>query len=169
MTVPTSPSRSAYTFRAAGRQDLPLLRRWLRTPEVLRWWGDAEEQEALLREDFDEPAMMMRIVALHGRPFAYAQDYEVHAWPQPHFAHLPPGSRAIDSFIGEPDMIGRGHGAAYLRCLAERLKAEGAPVVAIDPDQSNWRARRAYERAGFCGDAVVETAAGPAVLMIFEG
>ena len=57
-----------------------LFRRWLRTPEVLRWWGDAEEQEALLQEDLDQPAMVMRIVSFAGRPFAYAQDYEVHVW-----------------------------------------------------------------------------------------
>jgi hypothetical protein len=37
--------------------------------------------------------------------------------------------------------------------------------VAIDPDASNLRARRAYVKAGFRGD----TAAGPAILMIFEG
>jgi hypothetical protein len=55
MTWPTSPDLTqvpAYAFRPAVGTDLPLLLRWLRTPEVLRWWGDAEEQEALLREDF---------------------------------------------------------------------------------------------------------------------
>ena len=66
-------------------------------------------------------------------------------------------------------MIGQGHGSGFLRLLAERLKDEGAPVVAIDPDVDNLRARRAYERAGFRGDTVVETAEGPAILMIFEG
>ena len=136
---------SAYAFRPAALQDLPLLQRWLRTPEVVRWWGNAEEQAVLLREDMDEPRMVMRIVSFEGRPFAYAQDYAVHVWRQRHFAHLPQGSRAIDSFIGEPDMIGRGHGSAYLKLLAERLRAEGAPVVAIDPDVDNLRARRAYE------------------------
>jgi aminoglycoside 6'-N-acetyltransferase len=160
---------SGYAFRPAVRQDLPLLRRWLSSPEVVRWWGNPQEQAALLRGDLDEPAMVMRMVCLEGSPFAYAQDYEVHAWPQPHFAHLPPGSRAIDSFIGEPDMIGRGHGSAYLRLLAQRLRGEGAPVVAIDPDCENLRARRAYEKAGFQGSTVVETGAGPAILMIFEG
>jgi aminoglycoside 6'-N-acetyltransferase len=164
-----SHHRLAYTFRPASREDLPLLRGWLRAPEVVRWWGDPVEQEKLLREDFDEPAMVMRIVAFGARPFAYAQDYEVHTWPQPHLAHLPRGARAIDSFIGEPDMIGQGHGVTYLRLLAERLRAEGAPAVAIDPDQDNLRARRANAKAGFKGETVVETAAGPAVLMLFEG
>ena len=165
----TSLSRSSYTFRPATWQNLPLLRIWLQTPEVGRWWGDPEEQAALLEEDLSEPRMVMRIVSFEGRPFAYAQDYAVHVWPQPHFNGLPEGSRAIDAFVGEPDMIGRGHGSAFLRLLAERLKAEGAPVVAIDPDADNFRARRAYERAGFRGDTVVKTAEGPAILMIFEG
>jgi aminoglycoside 6'-N-acetyltransferase len=164
---PRSANNSAYAFRPATWHDLPLLQHWLCTPEVVQWWGDPQEQAALLRGDLDEPAMVMRIVSFEGRTFAYAQDYEVHAWPQSHFAPLPAGSRAIDSFIGEPDMIGCGHGAAYLRLLAQRLRAEGAPVVAIDPDQHNLRARRAYAKAGFRGDTVVETGEGPAILMIF--
>jgi aminoglycoside 6'-N-acetyltransferase len=162
-------SSGDYAFRLVAREDLPLLQRWLRMPEVVRWWGNAEEQAALLCEDLDEPRMVMRIVSFGGRPFAFAQDYAVHIWPQPHFAALPVGSRAIDSFIGEPDMIGRGHGSAYLKLLAERLRAEGAPIVAIDPAVDNLRARRAYEKAGFSGSAVVASAQGPAVLMIFEG
>jgi aminoglycoside 6'-N-acetyltransferase len=164
-----SANGSPYAFRPAAREDLPLLLRWLRTPEVIRWWGDPQEQAALLRDDLDEPAMVMRIVSLAGRPFAYAQDYAVHAWPQPHFAHLPEGARAIDSFIGEAAMIGCGHGSIYLRLLAKRLLAEGAPVVAIDPDRDNFRARCAYAKAGFRGDTVVETEHGSAILMLFEG
>jgi len=162
-------SITGYAFRPTLRDDLPMLERWLRAPEVVRWWGDPDEQAALLQQDLDEPAMVMRIVSFAGRPFAYAQDYAVHSWPQPHFADLPTRARAIDTFIGEPDMIGRGHGGAYLRLLAERLRAEGAPVVAIDPDLDNVRAMRAYAKAGFCGSTVVDSAEGPAILMIFQG
>lgn len=146
--------RSPYAFRPVLRTDLPRLQRWLRTPEVARWWGDPAAQAALLEADLSEPRMVMRIVSFAGRPFAYAQDYAVHDFPQPHFDALPAGSRAIDAFVGEPDMIGRGHGAAFLRLLAERLTAEGAPVVAIDPGVDNARARHAYAKAGFRGDAV---------------
>lgn len=65
-------------------------------------------------------------------------------------------------------MIGRGHGKAYLSLLAERLCAEGAPLVAIDPAIDNFRARRAYEAAGFRFEALVATVAGLAALMIYE-
>jgi aminoglycoside 6'-N-acetyltransferase len=157
-----------YNFRPVTREDLPRLRQWLRSPEAVRWWGDPAGEEELLTQDLDDPRMTMRIVSFVGRPFAYAQDYEVHAWPQPHLAHLPPGTRAIDTFIGEPDMVGRGHGAAYLRLLAMRLIAEGAPAVAIDPDVDNLRAQRAYEKAGFRRGAIVNTAEGLSVLMTLE-
>ena len=65
-------------------------------------------------------------------------------------------------------MVGRGHGSAYLSLLAQRLCAEGAPLVAIDPAADNWRALRAYERAGFRFEARVETEAGQSALMIYN-
>jgi aminoglycoside 6'-N-acetyltransferase len=161
-------SAGTYTFRLATHADLPMLRRWLQVPEVVQWWGDPEEQEALITEDLDNPLMIGRIVSYAGRPFAYAQDYAVHSWPQPHFEGLPPGTRSIDSFIGERDMLGLGHGSGFLRALAQSLIDEGAPMVAIDPDVENHRARRAYAKAGFVGEEVVETGEGPAVLMLYK-
>lgn len=158
-----------YVFREMTAGDLPMIARWLATPEVIEWWGDPDEQYALVAGDLDNPDMAQWIVSFEGRPFAYAQAYQVHVWPQPHFAHLPQGSMAVDAFTGEPDMIDAGHGGVFLRALASRLRAEGAPVVAIDPDEDNLRARRAYARAGFVGDDVVETGEGPAVLMLFGG
>ena len=159
---------SLYSFRPATAQDLPRLRRWLYSPEVVRWWGNPREEFEVLRADLREPRMTMRIVYFRGRAFAYAQDYEVHAWPQAHLASLPAGSRAIDSFIGPPSMLGCGHGSRYLRLLAERLCAEGAPLVAIDPDINNRRARRAYQKAGFLGESPAATEAGSAILIVFD-
>jgi len=145
-----------------------MVARWLQTPEVVRWWGDPKEQLVLVTQDLDEPLMRQWIVEHAGRAFAYAQVYPAQAWPQPHLMRLPNGTAVIDAFIGEPAMLGRGHGSAFLRMLAEMLLAEGAPVVAIDPDRDNHRARGAYARAGFIGEEVVETAEGPAVLMLFS-
>lgn len=145
-----------------------MLRSWLETPQVVAWWGNADEQYALLDEDLANPLMTMLIVEVDRQPFAYAQHYDVGSWPQPHFADLPPGSRAIDAFVGEPDLLGVGHGGRFLRLLAERLLAAGAPRVAIDPDVDNPRARRAYARAGFREIGVRETGEGPAMVMVFE-
>jgi len=159
---------STYAFRPATRADLPMLRTWLATPDVVRWWGEPAEQYALLDGDLDEPLMTMLIVSLDGQPFAYAQHYDVRSWPQVHFASLPPGARAIDAFIGEPAMIGRGHGAAFLGALAEQIITGGAPLVAIDPDAANIRARKAYRNAGFKEREVIDTPEGEIILMIYQ-
>jgi len=55
-----------YTFRPATCADLPILREWLATPEVVRWWGEPAEQYALLEEALGDPLMVMRIVASSG-------------------------------------------------------------------------------------------------------
>jgi aminoglycoside 6'-N-acetyltransferase len=157
-----------YAFRPVSAEDLPMLRRWLESPQCRRWWGDPDGQYALLEEDLGNPLMRMRVVSHDGRPFAYVQDYDIGAWPQAHLAHLPPGTRAVDTFIGEPDMVGSGHGSAFLRLVAQQLIESGTPCVLIDPDPENLRARRAYARAGFVEDRQVQTPEGPAMLMIFK-
>jgi aminoglycoside 6'-N-acetyltransferase len=160
---------AAYSFRPAAFADVPMLRRWLETPEVRRWWGDPAEQQALIEEDLAGDIMTQLIVAVDGRPFAYAQHCQVHAWGESPFSYLPRGARAIDPFIGEPDLLGRGHGPAFLRLICEQMRAAGAPAIGIDPDADNHRARQAYRKAGFVGEEVVETVEGPAVLMLYAG
>jgi hypothetical protein len=56
------PDRSDRSFRPATVKDLSRLRRWLNSPEVLRWWDDPSEQFELLKGDLNEPLMTMRIV-----------------------------------------------------------------------------------------------------------
>ena len=157
-----------YHFRPFTRADLRITAGWLRTPEVIRWWGNPEREETLITQDLGEPLMQQWIVEHERRPFAYAQAYPVRAWPQPRLAHLPDGARVIDTFIGEPAMLGHGHAGRYLRLLAEMLLAEGASVVAIDPDLGNRRARRAFAHAGFVEEQAKQTGDGAAVLMLYR-
>ena len=154
----------SYGFRPMTEADKPLARRWLETPEVQDWWG-FPEGEVSLEEDLHSPDMTMWIVCFEDRPFAYIQDYDPHAWAMHHFAELPPGSRGIDQFIGEPDMIGLGHGSAFVRAHVDRLFAEGAPAVGVDPHPENLRAIRAYEKAGFVRGPIQDTEWGLSLLM----
>jgi aminoglycoside 6'-N-acetyltransferase len=105
---------AAYRFRPFTATDLAMSADWLRTPEVVRWWGEPSEQLALLTEDLDEPLMRQWIVEHADRPFAYAQAYEAHSWPQMHLAHFPIGTQVIDAFIGVPSMLEQGHGSGFL-------------------------------------------------------
>jgi aminoglycoside 6'-N-acetyltransferase len=154
-----------YAFRSVSASDLPLIRRWLATAEVMRWWGDPSEQYALVSGDLEHPDMDQFIVSLDEQPFGYIQSYPLSTWNQG-FGAQPAATRGIDQFIGEPDMIGCGHGSGFIRQFAEQLKQEGAPRVVTDPDPANIRAVRAYEKAGFERDRLVDTPDGPALLMV---
>src|SRR6476646_342007 len=110
----------AYAFHPMAREHLPMIRRWLKAPEVVRWWGDPDEQYPLVSGDLDHPDLDQFIAA-----------------------------RGIDQFIGEPDLIDRGHGSGFIRQFAGGLLASGIPRVVTDPDPDNARAVRAYTKAGF--------------------
>jgi aminoglycoside 6'-N-acetyltransferase len=156
----------AYAFRPMTAMDFEIIRRWLATPHVAQWWGDPREQFALISEDLDHPAMDQFIVSQSDRPFAYLQRYDPTAWPDTGFGEQPDGTRGIDQFIGEEEMVDRGHGSALIRLFVDRLLRSGVPRTVTDPDPRNARAIRAYEKAGFQKDRLVETPDGHALLMV---
>jgi aminoglycoside 6'-N-acetyltransferase len=155
----------AYVFRPMSAADLPLIQRWLETPEVMRWWGQPDEQYALVSGDLDHPDMDQFIVAMGDDPFGYIQCYALSTWNQGFGSH-PPATRGVDQFIGEPEMIGCGHGSSFIRQFTDSLLASGTPRVLTDPDPDNARAVRAYVKAGFQSERVVDTPDGRALLMV---
>jgi aminoglycoside 6'-N-acetyltransferase len=166
MPQPAYACGPGYAFRTMTAADLPQIQRWLQQLHVARWWGDPDAQYALTKDDLNHPAMDQFIVALGGRPFAYLQCYDPTAWPDSGLDPLGQGTRGIDQFIGEPDMIERGHGSALIRDFIGRLSKTGVPCVATDPDPANARAVRAYEKAGFQKARLVATSNGRALFMV---
>ena len=143
-----------YTFRKLTRSDMTMFHNWLDQPHLGGWWGDGPTEWALLEPEIEanlvhENPADMRIVELAGQPFAYVQDYDVHAYDMPQCADLPKGSRAMDSFLGDPAYLGQEHGSGFIHARAAQLLAAGAPLIAVDPDPANTRAIAAYTRAGF--------------------
>jgi aminoglycoside 6'-N-acetyltransferase len=153
-----------YRIRAAGEADLALIRAWRARPHVVEWWGDPDvEPEA---EKLADPNIDLWLAEFDGRPFAFLQDYLVHAWDPHPFRYLPLGARGLDLFIGEPEMVGRGHGSRFLRQHVDALFARGVPAAGADPHPDNLRAQRAYEKAGFAiASGPADTPWGRAVLM----
>jgi aminoglycoside 6'-N-acetyltransferase len=157
---------SPYQFRPMSVADLPMVRRWLEAPHVAQWWRDPDEQFALVSEDLNHSAMDQFVVTADDRPFAYLQCYDPTAWSNNGLGTHPLGTRGIDQFIGEPDMIDRGHGSALIRSFVDGLLKNGTPRVVTDPDPENFRAVRAYEKAGFQKVSLVDTPDGRALLMV---
>ena len=153
-----------YLFRPMAADDMPLVQRWLTEPHVAEWWHDPETLE-FVGGDLDHPDLAQFIVSLKGRPFAYLQCYRIGDW-HVSFGPQPEGTRGLDQFIGEADMLGRGHGSAFVRAFIDRLFLGGVPRIVIDPRPDNPRAIRAYEKAGFIPQREIVTPDGPALLMI---
>jgi aminoglycoside 6'-N-acetyltransferase len=158
---------AVYAFRPMSAGDLPTIRRWLETPHVSAWWHDPATQFELVSGDLDHPDMAQFIVAADGREFAYLQCYNLSTW-NTGLGAQPAGTRGLDQFIGKADMTGLGHGSSFVRAFADGLLASGTPRVVTDPDPANAQAIRAYEKAGFRRDRIVDTPDGVALLMVRE-
>jgi len=135
-----------YSFRRATLADLDLLMEWQLKPHVRAWWGSGEPYD---EEKLADPRVARWIVSFMGRPFAFMQDYAVHGWENHHFANLPKGSRGIDQYIGDPGLVGAGHGSALIGARMQALFDAQAPVIATDPHPENERAIAVYRKLGF--------------------
>jgi aminoglycoside 6'-N-acetyltransferase len=161
-------STPRYGFRPVVEADLPVIAGWLAEPHVAEWWDDPEEEIAAIREHIDSISVEPLIVELDGRPIGYLQSYDPHLEDDHPYQDQPFGTLGIDLTIGEPELVGIGHGSALLRQFVAELFAEGAPRVIIDPDPANARAIRAYEKAGFKAFDTRSSIYGPALMMAID-
>ncbi len=151
-----------YSFRNVTGNDLTMLSGWLSQLQVRRWWPDATDQIAHIRDHIGDPAITPLIVMADEQPIAYVQHYPARRWPAPQFGHLPHDTVALDLFSGPK---GFGHGGAWLRQLGDVL-LENVSMLAIDPPTVTVAAVRAYRKAGFDGDVIRPDAKGRPVLVM---
>jgi aminoglycoside 6'-N-acetyltransferase len=154
-----------YQFRAVTTADLPLLREWLWRRHVREWWGDPVSGLARIAEHIVDPAINPFMVECDDVPIGYIQSWDPHAEADHPCRDQPLGTRGIDQFIGEPKLVGQGHGTAFIRLFVESLFKVGAPRVITDPNPRNSRAIRAYAKAGFKEIDRRITISGEALLM----
>ena len=136
-----------YSFRKITPADEAMFKHWLIHPHIGDWWKDGDTEWGLVAEDIDSPHIDMRIAQADGHPIGFIQDYNAHHWGMPQYAVFPPDTRAIDMFLGDPDYLGQGHASGFITARLADLKHIG--TIVIDPDPTNTRAIRAYEKAGF--------------------
>lgn len=152
--------RGLIEFRPLRRDDFRLLATWLAEPRVARWWNHETSPEAVER-DFGptidgHDSTEMFVAHLDDRPFGFAQRHPIAAYAD-YLAELtavtdvPPGALSIDYFIGEPDLRGRGLGAAMISAFVRASfsaypKARDVLVPVSTANAGSWRA---LERAGF--------------------
>jgi len=145
-----------YAFTRLTPDDLPLIRDWLGRPHVAEWWpaGAGEIEQVVAECDGEDAETVPYLVHLQGRPVGYLQ-----------CTREPSGLRSIDQFIGEAELLNRGHGSALIGQFCDLLFAHSVPAVTTDPDPANARAIRAYEKAGFRPIGPRDTPWGHVLLM----
>lgn len=154
-----------YEFRPLTAKDMAMVAEWLERPHVREWQGDPARELAEIREHMDSISVEPLIILMDGTPIGYLQNYDPHMEDGHPYQDQPTGTLGIDLFIGEPELIGRGHGPRIIDAFVEELFDEGAPRVIIDPDPANERAIRAYRKAGFRDIGFRTSVYGSALLM----
>jgi RimJ/RimL family protein N-acetyltransferase len=135
------------------------VRAWLLRPHVRRWYDDvpaqtypddavADDRLAIRGQDPTD----LYVIGLAGRPIGQIQSYRVDDHLD-YAAQVALGTPAIgiDLFIGEPELIGKGHGPALIRAFLRDVAFPryGVDLCVIGPTRGNLAAIRAYEKAGF--------------------
>lgn len=144
------------SFRPLAQADFPLLQRWLAAPHVNMWWRESLDLAGISakfgpRVDGTEPTYVF-VIEYSGKSIGWIQwyrwdDYSEHARQ----LGVNIGTAGIDLAIAELDMVGVGLGPlAILKFLEQFIFIDrNISSVVADPEVSNYRSLRAFQKAGF--------------------
>lgn len=133
------------------------------TPHVRAWWDqDVSWTMALIEEKYGcyvqgfkrvTKPMHAFVMEYDASPIGYIQYCNVRDWVQESshldLSNLPASLAAIDVYVGEEAYIGKGVGAYAIRELVKEYVFKDFDACIVDPNTTNTRAIRAYEKAGF--------------------
>jgi ribosomal protein S18 acetylase RimI-like enzyme len=140
---------SVVCLRPVEAADWPLIRGWIKRPDIERWWGSATAAEAEMRLVAETGPAIARIVLVAGEPAGYAHAIDAGHWGELPDG-MPPGTWDVDMFIAEPRHRRKGVGETALNLLAEEVFATTLALsLSVFVSVANEAAVRAYERAGF--------------------
>lgn len=141
-----------------AEEDYELLARWLSDERVLEFYSGRDNpfDYAKARQEFGPRAegrdrVVACIIEKAHRPLGYIQFYALTKEDTAYYAlENTEGVYGIDLFIGEPSHWNRGLGTQVLFALTQYLfEVLRAVRIVIDPQVTNARAIRSYEKCGF--------------------
>ncbi len=130
------------TFRALEKSDYQCLFSWLQEPHVMEWWNDGDDTIKKIKAHYSrDPETVFRFIYQSdtGHPLGYFQYY----LEQDNVV-------GIDQFIGDSTLLNKGIGTAAVKEFTELVIKNRKPSsIILDPDPTNKRAIRCYEKVGF--------------------
>lgn len=130
------------SFRALEDSDFKTLFGWLQEPHVMEWWNDGDDTIEKVKTHYtSDTDTVFRFILQSdsGHPIGYFQSYLEQD-----------GVIGIDQFIGDSSLLNEGIGTAAVKGFVEIVNRDRSPEsIFVDPDPTNKRAIRCYEKAGF--------------------
>lgn len=163
-------------LRPMTEDDIALMHEWLQRPHIVRWWGGEAQRPKHLAQTrarylpgvLAEEMVTPYIAMLGDRPIGYAQSYVAMGSGDGWWEDITdPGVRGIDQSLGEEADLGSGLGTRLVKALVDKLFQDRQVTrIQTDPDPSNARAIRCYEKAGFRALREIVTPDGAALYMV---
>lgn len=138
--------------------DYGIMAQWLSTKEVLEFYGDVNSPFTLEQvKSKYEPRINGKvpvypyIVELDSTPIGFIQQYKLNGEIQEEFGYsFAHNVYGIDQFIGVPEYFNQGLGTIMVNKFIDYLyRNTDVHTIILDPEVSNARAIRCYEKCGF--------------------
>lgn len=145
-------------IRKMTDNDYALMAKWLSTREVLEFYGDINSPFSIeeVRKKYElrvrgEILVFPFIVELDGSPIGFMQYYKLQADDLKELGYINNVVVfGVDQFIGIPKLFNKGYGTIMVSKFIELIiKITDAEIIIVDPEISNERAIRCYEKCGF--------------------
>lgn len=150
MTTVAKDKLDYVALRPVVKDDWPLIRSWIKRPDIEGWWGSATAAEAEMRLVAETDQAIARMVLVGGNPVGYTHAIDAGYWGSALPEGMPPGTWDADIFIADPAQRGHGVGERALDLLADEVFTTTLAVaLSVFVSVANEPAIRAYERAGF--------------------
>ncbi|TWT25977.1 GNAT family N-acetyltransferase [Planomicrobium sp. CPCC 101110] len=146
------------SIRKMRVSDYEVMAQWLSTKEVLEFYGDVNSPFSVERVrrkygpriNGDVP-IHPYIVEMDKIPIGYIQQYYLTAEQKEEYGY-PSNLKiyGIDQFIGVPELFNQGIGTVMIKKFVDFLyETTDVQKLVLDPNLSNKRAIRCYEKCGF--------------------
>jgi RimJ/RimL family protein N-acetyltransferase len=130
------------SFRKLENSDFQILFAWLREPHVTEWWDDGDDTIEKVKSHYSrdmDTVFRFILQSDSGNPIGYFQFY----LEQDNVV-------GIEQFIGDGSLLNMGVGTRAVKGFLEMILKNHYPkTIVVDPDPSNKRAIRCYQKAGF--------------------